>query len=280
MTTWFTTDPKDSTTSLTDKLASYADTLVSYELTLDPASNTSIPYANSSLECLEDLSSWIDQNDTDHDSRKLLRTLLSDIIQTSRTEGSQFHSFESPLDLMIRAVRYNNSRSESADRIKQLYVAQSDIRSLPSSLRDDLPTPDMITRIGKGDIYGSSIWLGLQPTYTPLHRDPNPNWFSQLVGEKAVRLIPPRMGDSVYADVRRKLGSPGNSRFRGAEMMDGPERDGLHRAVWIEPSPSRGFVQAILKPGDALFIPKGWWHSVTSVGVPGDLNASANWWFR
>ncbi|KAI0155255.1 hypothetical protein GGR57DRAFT_92964 [Xylariaceae sp. FL1272] len=280
ITTWFTTKPEDSATSLTDRLASYADTVVSYELTLEPASNTSNPPAKSSVECLKDFLDWINNNDTDNSSRESLQTLLTDIIQSSTGEGSRFRSFEYTLDLIIQAIRFNNSRTGPSDRIKQLYVAQSDIRSLPFSLRDDLPTPQIITCIGKGDIYGSSIWLGLQPTYTPLHRDPNPNLFFQLVGEKAVRLIPPRMGDSVYADVRRKLGSSGNSRFRGTEMMDGPERDGLHRAVWVEPSPSKGFVQAVLKPGDALFIPKGWWHSVTSLGSPGDLNASANWWFR
>jgi len=33
-----------------------------------------------------------------------------------------------------------------------------------------------------------------------------------------------------------------------------------------------------VSPGDALFIPKGWWHSIKSVGI--GVTASVNWWFR
>jgi hypothetical protein len=38
--------------------------------------------------------------------------------------------------------------------------------------------------------------------------------------------------------------------------------------------------EAFLCPGDALFIPRGWYHSVRSLGtyVQG-INVSANWWF-
>jgi hypothetical protein len=39
--------------------------------------------------------------------------------------------------------------------------------------------------------------------------------------------------------------------------------------------------ETTLYPGDALFIPQGWYHSVRSVGSPAiGINASANWWFR
>lgn len=61
-------------------------------------------------------------------------------------------------------------------------------------------------------------------------------------------------------------------------MMEGPERDMLHDAIWREPScPMQ---EAYLGPSDALFIPKGWWHSVRSQSDDGRLNGSVNWWFR
>lgn len=63
-------------------------------------------------------------------------------------------------------------------------------------------------------------------------------------------------------------------------MMDGPEAELLHRAVWLDASRSLDTQQVLLAPGDALFIPKGWWHSVQSQGDIGHLNASVNWWFR
>lgn len=186
--------------------------------------------------------------------------------------------FDAPLALLIAAQRYN-AKAKPPSRLRQLYIAQSSLADLPEELSRDLPAPRVVAEAGRGDVYASSVWLGLEPTYTPLHRDPNPNLFVQLRGSKAVRLLPPRDGDAVFRDVQARLGRwGGNSRIRGAEMMEGPERELLHDAVWREPG--RPLQEAQLGPGDALFIPKGWWHSVRSRFDDGRLNGSVNWWFR
>ncbi|KAI1747068.1 Clavaminate synthase-like protein [Xylaria castorea] len=249
MQTWFASPkPERGPVSFGDKLSSSADAMVSYEL-----------ITSSSRD--------------DH------------LLASAESNRSRFLQFDAPLSLIIQASRYNQRTDNSSHRMKQLYIAQSDIRSLPPALAEDLPVPELVKHAGKGDIYSSSIWLGLQPTYTPLHRDPNPNIFCQLAGSKAVRLLRPRAGLSVFQDVRRRLGASGSSRFRGSEMMEGPEREGLHRAVWVDDHSDnalreREIWQAVLDPGDALFIPHGWWHSVRSIGREAELNASANWWFR
>ncbi|KAI0503402.1 Clavaminate synthase-like protein [Xylaria bambusicola] len=231
-------------------------------------------------DCLKGFQAWLARASTSPHSH-FLENLISRLLESAENSQSRFLQFDAPLSLIIQASQYNRGKEiKPSQRVSQLYIAQSDIRSLPSALGKDLPVPDIVGRVGKGDIYNSSIWLGLQPTYTPLHRDPNPNLFCQLVGSKAVRLLRPRAGLSVFEHVRRSLGAVGNSRFRGPEMMDGPEREGLHRAVWGDPGASREVWQATLGPGDALFIPQGWWHSVRSVGHEAELNASANWWFR
>lgn len=186
--------------------------------------------------------------------------------------------FDAPLALLIAALRYN-SQTEPPSRLRQLYIAQSSLADLPDELSRDLPTPRLVAEAGKGDTYASSVWLGLEPTYTPLHRDPNPNLFVQLRGSKSVRLLPPQEGEAVFRDVQARLGRwGGNSRIRGAEMMEGPERELLRDVVWEEPG--RPLQEARLGPGDALFIPKGWWHSVRSRFDDGRLNGSVNWWFR
>ncbi|KAI0453876.1 Clavaminate synthase-like protein [Xylaria acuta] len=244
METWFAGpgDAEEAPVSFGHKLASSADAVVSYELI------TSSPH--SSYDAL--------------------------------ANRSRFLQFDAPLSLIIQASRYNQGTDYPPHRMKQLYIAQSDIRSLPPALAEDLPVPEIVKHAGKGDIYSSSIWLGLQPTYTPLHRDPNPNLFCQLAGSKHVRLMRPWVGQSVFRGIRRLLGAPGSSRLRGPEMMDGPELDGLHRAVWVDDRDNTAseIWEAVLDPGDALFIPQGWWHSVRSVGNEAELNASANWWFR
>lgn len=186
--------------------------------------------------------------------------------------------FDAPLALLIAALRYNAKAGEPS-RLRQLYIAQCSLADLPEGLSRDLPTPRVVAEAGKGDVYASSVWLGLEPTYTPLHRDPNPNLFVQLRGSKDVRLLPPRDGDAVFRDVQSRLGRwGGNSRIRGAEMMEGPERELLRDVIWEEPG--WPLQEAQLEPGDALFIPKGWWHSVRSRFEDGRLNGSVNWWFR
>lgn len=68
-------------------------------------------------------------------------------------------------------------------------------------------------------------------------------------------------------------------------MMAGPERIALDHAVWDMGSGDLDGFEVLVGTGDALFIPKGWWHSIKSFhdpnldGNPG-ISASVNWWFR
>ncbi|KAK1999443.1 JmjC domain-containing protein [Colletotrichum falcatum] len=188
----------------------------------------------------------------------------------------RFSSFTAPFMLLLKAVEFNRLHEK---KIKQLYVAQAQVPYLPPELQDDLPVPRIVREAGNGDVYDSSVWLGLEPTYTPLHRDPNPNLFCQLVGEKAVRLLPPSSGDRLYRRVQTQIQQSGNSRIRTTEMMEGRERVVMNAAVWGLEGP-QDILEARLGPGDALFIPTGWWHSVKSRHHDGRLNASVNWWFR
>jgi hypothetical protein len=97
----------------------------------------------------------------------------------------------------------------------------------------------------------------------------------QLVGSKQVRLLPPDAGLNLFARVRSQLGKDagrGAAVFRGDEMMQGRERELLEKAVWAddyaseEEEISASGYEAVLNGGDALFIPKGWWHSIKGVG--------------
>ncbi|KAK4635418.1 Lysine-specific demethylase JMJ30 [Fulvia fulva] len=161
----------------------------------------------------------------------------------------------------------------------RIYLAQAPLMDLPRSLVNDVPTPDLVCLAGKGDLYDSSIWLGQAPTYTPLHRDPNPNLFVQLAGTKIVRLYKPSDGLAIFAKVQENVGGTASASMRGEEMMQGAEKKALEREVW-EQNDSSGPLcwEAELSSGDGLFIPKGWWHSIKGVG--GGMTGSVNWWFR
>ncbi|KAF4159394.1 hypothetical protein CNMCM6936_001504 [Aspergillus lentulus] len=182
-----------------------------------------------------------------------------------------FRQFHAPLSLFLDWMRTAELQSQAM----RLYLAQCQLLDLPPVLRDDFPTPELVLKAGKGDVYDTNVWIGHPPTYTPLHRDPNPNLFVQIAGRKVVRLLAPDAGQRVFASVRRQLGRSGDreaAAFRGEEMMQGQERTLLEQAVW-EDADSDGTnnvqdegYEAHLEAGDGLFIPKGWWHSIKGVG--------------
>jgi hypothetical protein len=181
-------------------------------------------------------------------------------------EEQTFERFHAPLELFLTASR-------STPRPK-LYIAQAQLLDLPQALRDDLPTPPIVLTAGKGDIYDANIWMGFPPTYTPLHKDPNPNLFLQLASSKVVRLFKPAIGAAIFRDVQEQIRSQASAVFLGDEMMQGPERVALENAIWNCPKDTEGY-EVIVRPGDALFIPKGWWHSIKSIGA--DITASVRY---
>ncbi|KAJ6123156.1 hypothetical protein N7512_005621 [Penicillium capsulatum] len=197
------------------------------------------------------------------------------------TEIASFRQFHAPLSLFLEWMRV----AETSPQAARLYLAQCQLLDLPPILRRDFPTPDLVAQAGKGDVYDTNVWIGHPPTYTPLHRDPNPNLFVQLAGQKVVRLLPPADGLSLFSAVRARLGKSGGKDaavFRGEEMMQGQERALLDQMVW-EVTASAGAeggsgYEVLLEAGDGLFIPKGWWHSIKGIGE--GVTGSVNWWFR
>jgi hypothetical protein len=214
-------------------------------------------------------------------SSDVVDQVLAGVVQSaiSEMEVRSFHQLYAPLKLLVKALDFNRARKVEASAPLQLYIAQSLLSDLPQPLLNDVPTPDLVLHAGQGDVYSSSIWLGTEPTYTPLHRDPNPNLFCQLHSSKFLRLLPPTTGEKLFFQVQARIRQQANSRIRNVEMMEGKEREELQRAVW-NPEEEVDLHEVEVEPGDALYIPKGWWHSVKSRGSEGDLNCSVNWWFR
>lgn len=229
-------------------LSQFADTILPYELTLDRTKEFTPKI---------------------RDAQDEMSQVVASLLETS--PNASFHRFNAPLSLFLQSY-------PPSDHPGKLYIAQAQIADLPKQLQDDLPIPTIVKNAGKGDIYDSNIWMGMPPTYTPLHKDPNPNFFVQLVGRKIIRLFEPDVGSRIFRTVQEHIGQHASSVFRGEEMMEGPERDALDKAVWNEENKMEWF-EVIIHPGEALFIPKGWWHSIKSAG-PDLVNASVNWWFR
>lgn len=243
-----------------DYLSKYKSVRLPYELAID-TNDISVLSAmdpqNRHIELLEALSKDLDQ------------TCQSNGRSTESSEKIVFRRFDYPFSLFLDA-----STVSLGYRIPSLYIAQAQIIDLPKELQDDMPTPRLVKEAGKGDVYDANIWLGLPPTYTPLHKDPNPNLFVQVAGSKRVRVFRPEVGRSIFHQVQMKIGQNSSATFRGDEMMEGPQRKPLEDAVWQDDMSLDGF-EAVVHPGDAVFIPKGWWHSFKSVGD--HVSMSVNW---
>lgn len=244
-------------------------------------------------------------NISEHNSAIYLSLYGRQSVPIEVTHDGQFHRIEQSLGFFLKFVSTCDSiwldstyaASQAASRPKgtrpsdlslpsasdqpnvKMYLAQAPLSNFPAKMQSEVPTPDIVLKAGKGDVYDSSLWLGRAPTYTPLHRDPNPNLFVQLAGRKIVRLYEPRKGNAVFSKVQEQIGGNASATMRGEEMMQGKEKEALEEEVWGEGEGRMpGAWQAELDPGDALFIPKGWWHSIKGIGT--DMNCSVNWWFR
>ncbi|KAJ9132464.1 Lysine-specific demethylase 8 [Pleurostoma richardsiae] len=273
MSRWFDSQQGPPTDSRPPRLTTYLEDFalipVPYELIYPQNTKASSP----SQDAVHQFCKWLEASD--NPIYNGLASLFKENLPSDAT-NLRLVRLVGPLALILAAQKFNQ---EGLRPLTQLYIAQAPVSDLPSELQDDLPTPRLVKEAGKGDVYDTSIWLGLEPTYTPWHRDPNPNLFCQLCSSKIVRLSSPSVGDSIYRDVQMQLGRHGSSRIRGEEMMQGPERQALQSAIWGPGSPST-ILEVRVEPGDALFIPKGWWHSVKSAFSDGRLNGSVNWWFR
>lgn len=281
---------------MTDYLRSFAAVPFPYELTYPQTRRRNL-YGDAVQDFITTLKST--ESPTTPTPDAALGKILESHIPTALAENTQrLLRFDAPLALLDAGLRFNldeigkpmsGLQGVRANPLQKLYIAQAPLNRLPKELQEDVPTPRVVKFAGRGDIYDSSLWLGLEPTYTPFHRDPNPNLFVQLCSRKVVRLCPPDDGERIYASVQARLGRPAtNSNIRGVEMMEGEERGFLHHEIWWDRSwdedvariKNTSMVEATLSAGDALFIPQGWWHSFKSCDKGGWLNGSVNWWFR
>ena len=135
------------------------------------------------------------------------------------------------------------------------------VRGLPEQLAADLRPPapwrDAQQRNGK-------VWVGRAGTLSPLHVDASMNLHVQLTGTKRFRVVHPRA--TLALRPHSPFGTtPNFCRVDLDDPVQGATSEGIrHR-----------FDACELAPGDALFLPTGYWHEVRTERDAVSVNF---WW--
>lgn len=194
-------------------------------------------------------------------------------------------------DFLTDYLLQPSSSSEEEQEIG--YLAQHDLFTQIPGLKSDIRTPDYCystppTPKGPNappppqiedeiDDVKINIWLGPAGTTSPLHTDPHHNILTQVFGYKYVRLYAPC--EKVYP--KPKPGKDGNVDMSNTSQVDVGlwiNGESCETEVIQDEFPhfkDAKYVEEILGPGEALFIPRGWWHYVESLSV----SCSVSFWW-
>jgi lysine-specific demethylase 8 len=191
----------------------------------------------------------------------------------------KFGDYLDYLALCIEKVRHG-----SKDDLEIVYLAQNE---LFPQVQNDIPIPTFCCEpneahgIGEGNLYHTMLWMGPKNTVSPLHYDPLDNLLIQVVGWKRVLLFPPDDKSKTF-HTSNDANCSGDKQWHHAGVDENQyntsavdiENPDLERYPNFELAPIP--FECTLGPGDALYIPKKWWHHVRSL----DFSVSANIWWR
>eukprot|EP00392_Amoebophrya_sp_AT5.2_P017187 g17513.t1 len=159
-------------------------------------------------------------------------------------------------------AHFGSGRRSLQDLTSQVWqrILATHIATLPRTLPE---LPDLLAHVS----YQPLLFLGPAGTETPLHQDPHPNFFVQVVGCKFFRLIPDSSETVGEGNVVQRCAEPGRSHFaRNSEEVMRKKHLLANRGIEESDKEPECFnIDVILKPGDCLFIPKGCWHYVKSL---------------
>lgn len=132
---------------------------------------------------------------------------------------------------------------------------------LPPDLVADIPTPPYC--VGAPWL-SRKLWVGAAGIVSPLHWDLADNLHVQLAGRKRFTLVSPQQSGRLYPNGLLS-GLPNGCRV-DIEQLDDPRFPKLREAAPVV---------AELEPGDAIYLPRRWWHHVRTL----DASVSVNFWW-
>ena len=164
-------------------------------------------------------------------------------------ERSSAEDYELAKDRHKRVVRMRDviAAIRSADQSNDFYVtAYNDTvnKQTLGALWDDIGDISILRPTGAREGF---FWFGPKGTLTPFHHDLTNNLLVQVMGRKRVRMVPSwevgRMRNSIHCFSDRS-----------------PDE-------WEHGEDLPPLLECTIGPGDAVFLPIGWWHHVEALDV-------------
>lgn len=180
------------------------------------------------------------------------------------------------------------------------YLAQHDLFTQIPALKNDVMVPDYcyttpppadaaalrtagLNTVRQLEEPLLNAWLGPKGTKTPLHTDPYHNILCQVVGYKYVRLYAPEETPNIYpcgtdeAGVNMENTSQVDvSHVRSQSLCGNTDLDAVRKVNRDFPLFKQAkYQEAVLGPGECLYIPLGWWHYVESLSTSFSVSF---WW--
>eukprot|EP01138_Halocafeteria_seosinensis_P003558 gb/GECG01003637.1/.p1 GENE.gb/GECG01003637.1/~~gb/GECG01003637.1/.p1 ORF type:complete len:503 (+),score=48.00 gb/GECG01003637.1/:1-1509(+) len=146
------------------------------------------------------------------------------------------------------------------------YLAQHPLFEQIPELRQDILVPDYCALMDEeakatGEVQ-INAWLGPTGTLSCLHNDPYHNLLAQVVGWKRVVLVDNRYRERLYPH-------PGIMSNTSQVDPDNPDLDEFPHFKEVP------LYEALIGPGDTLYIPQGCWHQIRSMS----LSFSVSFWW-
>ena len=165
-------------------------------------------------------------------------------LQAQRTAADDYeiakdhHKRVLPMRAVVDAIRYTDATN---DFYVTAYNDTTNKQTL-AALWEDVGDVSILRPTGHRDGF---FWLGPKGTLTPFHHDLTNNLLVQVMGRKRVRMVPSwevgRMRNSIHC-------------FSDRAPAEWPDGEGLPPLL-----------DCVIGPGDALFLPVGWWHHVEAL---------------
>lgn len=128
---------------------------------------------------------------------------------------------------------------------------------------------DQQKRNNWGQLTSNLLLIGQEGNVTPVHYDEQQNFFAQIWGKKKMTLFSPDQFECLYPfPVYHPCDRQSQVDLEEPDFARFPKLSGLH-----------GY-EAVVSPGDVLYIPMYWWHHVESIPSSNLITTSINFWYK